>query len=61
MIPTILYYDISTYKEDVSIVIILHTTCLTLKNNQIKYKYVIDFETMTMNTKPNESKTFSKF
>ena len=52
-----LYYTISTYKDDVSLNYNIAYNCFNVgKNNQIKYKYVIDFENNDYSIKPNESK-----
>jgi len=52
-----LYYSIFTYKDDVSISYNIAYNCFDVgKNNQIKYKYVIDFENNDDAIKPNESK-----
>jgi hypothetical protein len=51
-----LYYSIFTYKDDLSINYNIAYNCFDVgKNNQIKYKYVIDFDNNDNSIKPNES------
>ena len=52
-----LYYVISTYNDDVNLSYNIAYNCFDVgKNNQIKYKYVIDFDNSDYSIKPNESK-----
>lgn len=51
-----LYYHISTYRDNDPIYNLAYNVFDVGKNNQLKYKYVIDFENNDSAIKPNEIK-----